>query len=78
MSVLHRITLPPKGRWVSDRSPIASDLGEWQSCAGEAHEFHDPMVSLTVSIDDDHTLHLFCEADQVDAAVERLRQLLSG
>jgi len=36
------------------------------------------MMSLTVSIDDDHTVHLFCEADQVDAAVERLRRLLSG
>lgn len=63
MSVLHGITIPPKGRWVSDRSPIASDLGEWESCDGEANEFHDPM---------------FCEADQVDAAVERLRRLLSG
>ena len=78
MSVLNGITIPPKWRWISDRSPIASDLGECESCDGEAHEFHDPMMSLTVSIDDDHTVHLFCEADQVDAAVGRLRQLLSG
>jgi hypothetical protein len=78
MSVLHRITLPPKQQWRSDYGPIASDLGEWQSCDGESHEFCDPMVSRTVSIDDDHTLHLFCEAHRVDAAVERLRQLLGG
>jgi hypothetical protein len=36
------------------------------------------MVQLTVSIDADHTLHVFCEADQVDAAIAALRDRLTG
>ena len=76
MSVLHRITIPPKRQRHSNQCPVTSDLGEWECCANEVHEFREPMVSLTVSIDDDHTLHLFCEAHQVDAAVDKLKQLL--
>jgi len=75
MSVLHEITVPPRR---NGKSVVVSDLGEWECCANEVHTFHEPMVSLTVSIDDDHTLHLFCEAHQVDAAVDKLKHLLGG
>jgi hypothetical protein len=74
MSVLHRIKLPAN-RGGPD---IASDLGVWQCCADEVHSFYEPMVGLSIEIDDDHTLHLFCEADQVDAAVAVLRGRLGG
>jgi hypothetical protein len=72
MSVLHRIKLPAK-RWSPD---VDSDLGVWQCCADEVHSFYEPMVGLSIEIDADHTLHLFCEADQVDAAVAVLRDRL--
>ncbi len=41
------------------------------------HSFYEPMVQTTLAIDADHTLHLFCEADQVDAAIEVLRLKLA-
>jgi hypothetical protein len=74
MSVLHRIKLPAKRR-----SPdVDNDLGVWQCCADEVHSFYEPMVGLSIEIDADHTLHMFCEADQVDAAVAALRRRLAG
>jgi hypothetical protein len=74
MSVIHRIKLPAKRR-----GPEAdSDLGTWQCCADEVHSFYEPMVQLTVEIDADHTLQMFCEADQVEAAVAVLRGRLAG
>ena len=69
MSVLHRIKLPAKRR----HPDVNSDLGVWQCCADEVHSFYEPMVQLTVSSDADHALHMFCEADQVEAAVAMLR-----
>jgi hypothetical protein len=74
MSILHRIKLPAN-RWSPD---VDSDLGIWECCADEVHSFYEPMVSLSIEIDADHTLHLFCEADQVDAAVAALRRRLAG
>ena len=74
MSVLHRIKFPPQ-RTGPD---VASDLGEWKCCADEVHTFYAPMVGLVVEIDADHTLHMFCEADQVDAAIAALRGGLAG
>ena len=75
MSVLHRIKLPPKRK---SRQVVVSDFGDWQCCADEVHSFYEPMVQLTVSIDADHILHMFCEADQVDAAIAALRDRLTG
>lgn len=74
MDVLHRIKLP------ADRSgpSVTSDLGDWDCCANEVHSFYEPMVQITISIDNDHTLHLFCEADQVEKAVAVLRAKLSA
>lgn len=74
MSVLHRISLPSRR---SNLLPIPSPLGEWECCADEVHSFCEPMVQTTLAIDADHTLHLFCEADQVDAAIEVLRLKLA-
>jgi hypothetical protein len=62
MSVLHRIKIPRRKK----PEPIPSPIGQWESAADEVHEFREPMVQLTVSIDDDHTLHMFCEASQVE------------
>lgn len=73
MSVIHCIKLPANR---NGRHVVVSDLGEWECCADEVHSFYEPMVQLTMAIDDDHTLHLFCEADQVDAAVAVLRNRL--
>jgi hypothetical protein len=75
MSVLHRIKLPPKRK---SCQVVVSDLGDWECCADEVHSFYEPMVQLTVPIDADHTLHMFCEADQVDAAIAALRDRLTG
>jgi hypothetical protein len=75
MSVLHRIKLPPKRK---SRQVVVSDLGDWECCADEVHSFNKPMVQLTVPIDADHTLHMFCEAGQVDAAIAALRDRLTG
>jgi hypothetical protein len=75
VSVLRRIDLPPKRK---SRQVVASDLGDWQCCADEVHSFNEPMVQLTVSIDAGHILHMFCEADQVDAAIAALRDRLTG
>jgi hypothetical protein len=76
MPVLHRIKLP--AGYTSDNVP--SDLGDWECCADEVHSFYAPMVQLSLAIDADHTLHMFCEADQVEAAVAMLRGklLLAG
>jgi len=74
MSVLHRIKLPDK----RSGQVVTSDLGDWECCADEVHSFYAPMVQLTVSIDADHTLHMFCEADQVEAAVAVLRGRLGS
>ena len=74
MSVIHRIKVPATSR-IPD---VDSDLGVWECCADEVHSFYEPMVSLTVEIDADHTLHMFCEADQVEAAVAVLRSRLGG
>lgn len=74
MSVIHRINLPAKRRGAD----VDSDLGDWECCADEVHSFYEPMVQLTVSIDDHHTLHMFCEADQVEKAVAVLRDRLGG
>lgn len=53
-------------------------MGEWESAAGDVHTFYEPMVELSVEIDDDHTLHLFCEADQVDRIPEVLARLIGA
>jgi hypothetical protein len=74
MSVLHRIKLPANRR-IPD---VNSELGAWQCCANEVHSFYEPMVQLTVEINADHTLHMFCEADQVDEVVAVLRSRLGG
>jgi len=75
MSIIHRIKLPASDNW---RKNVVSDLGEWECCANEEHSFYEPMVSLSIQINADHTLHMFCEADQVDAAVAMLRDMLAG
>jgi hypothetical protein len=62
MSVLRRIQIPRR----KQPEPIPLPIGQWQSAADEVHEFREPMVQLTVSIDGDHTLHMFCEASQVE------------
>jgi hypothetical protein len=72
MSVLHRIQIPRR----KQPKPIPSPIGQWESAADEVHEFREPMVQLTVSIDDDHTLHMFCEASQVERVPGVLRGLL--
>lgn len=72
MTVLHRIHIPGGPR----PEPIPSPIGQWESATGEVHEFYEPMVQLTVSIDDDHTLHMFCEAGQVGRVPGVLRGLL--
>jgi hypothetical protein len=72
MSVLHRIKLPAGPQSLD----VDSDLGVWECCADEVHTFYAPMVRLSIAIDDDHTLHMFCEADQVEAAVALLRDRL--
>lgn len=74
MSVLHRIKLSASRK----SQNVTSDLGEWECCADEVHTFYEPMVQLSVGIDADHTLHLFCEADQVDAAIAMLKNRLVG
>ena len=74
MTICHRIKFPAN----RDRRVVASDLGEWECCADEVHTFYAPMVGLVVAIDDDHTLHMFCEADHVDAAVAALRGRLTS
>jgi hypothetical protein len=74
MSILHRIQVPPADP--NAPAPIPSLLGEWESCAGEVHTFYEPMVRLTLAINADHTLHMFCEADQVDAVAGVLTQRL--
>ena len=75
MPVIHTIQVP--GRQTSPE-PIPSALGEWEGCAGEVHTFHEPMVLCMVEIDADSTIYLFCHSDQVDGAVERLKQLLTS
>lgn len=74
MSVLHRIEIPP----LTASASLESDLGVWDCCANEKHSFYEPMMQLTLSIDADHTLHLFCEADQIEAAIKMLQSKLSG
>jgi hypothetical protein len=74
VTILHRIKYPPQRTGPA----VASDLGEWECCADEVHTFYAPMVGLVVAIDDDHDLHMFCEADQVDAAVAALRGRLTS
>ncbi len=70
MSVLHRIKVPAS----SKRSySVESDLGDWECCADEVHTFYSPMVQLSLAIDADHTLHMFCEADQVENTIAMLR-----
>jgi hypothetical protein len=72
MTVLHRIHIPGG----KQPEPIPSPIGQWESAAGEVHEFYEPMMQLTVSIDDDHTLHLFCEAGQVERVPGVLMELV--
>lgn len=74
MSILHRISYSGNSR----PDPIPSPMGEWESAAGDVHTFYEPMVELSVEIDDDHTLHLFCEADQVDRIPEVLARLIGA
>jgi hypothetical protein len=74
MSTIHTIKVPAGPA----PDPIPSPIGEWESAAGEVHTFHEPMVSLSVEIDPDHTLHMFCEAHQVDRVPGVLARLLEG
>lgn len=74
MSVIHRVEVPGDPR----PAPTPSFIGDWESAADEVHSFYEPMVQLSVEIDADHTLHLFCEADQVDRVPAVLARLLVG
>jgi hypothetical protein len=74
METIHTIKVPAGPA----PDPIPSPIGEWESAAGEVYTFHESMVSLSVEIDDDHALHLFCEADQVNRVPEALARLLEG
>lgn len=74
MSTIHTIKVPAG----PTPDPIPSPIGDWHSAAGEVYTFHERMVSLSVEIDDDHTLELFCEADQVDRVPGVLARLLEG
>lgn len=74
MSTIHTINVPAGPA----PDPILSPIGDWESAAGEVHTFHEPMVSLSVEIDPDHTLHMFCEAHQVDRVPGVLARLLEG
>ena len=74
MSTIHTIKVPGDPQ----PDPTPSPIGEWESAAGEVHTFYEPMVSLSVEIDDDHTLLLFCEAHQVDRVPGALKRLLEG
>jgi hypothetical protein len=74
MPVLHRIKIPGGKK----PAPLINSMGQWESAAGEVHSFSEPMVQLTVGIGDDHTLHLFCEAGQVDRVPAALARLIGG
>jgi len=74
MSVLHRIQILSGNK----PAPLINSMGQWESAAGEVHSFSEPMVQLTVGIGDDHTLHLFCEAGQVDRVPAALARLIGG
>lgn len=74
MPVLHRIELPGGKK----PAPLINSMGQWESAAGEVHSFGDEMVQLTVAIDGDHTLHLFCEAGQIDRVPAALARLIEG
>jgi hypothetical protein len=74
MSVLHRIQIPGGKK----PAPLINSMGQWESAAGEVHTFGDGMVQLIVAIDDDHTLHLLCEADQIDKVPAVLARLIGG
>ena len=58
--------------------PTPSPIGDWESAAGEVLTFYEPMVSLSVEIDDNHSLLLFCDAHQVDRVPGALKRLLEG
>jgi hypothetical protein len=74
MTTIHSIKVAAGNR----PQPIVTAMGEWTSAAGDIHTFYDPMVEMAVEIDADHTLHMFCEADQVDQVPAALAQLLAG
>ena len=61
-----------------DIPPFLDDLTDWRDQNAGVITFEEPMSGLTLSVDDDHVMHIYCHSQVKETALERLRKLLTS
>ena len=58
--------------------PFLDDLTDWRDHDAGVVTLEEPMSDLTLSVDDEHVMHIYCHSEVKEAALERLRKLLTS